>query len=101
LTDRNSARSPCEQYARILSALEHQLAELDRAGANKAAAHLDAAIQQLRRDQMALDKASAGHAARPSVDQKTAILASFSTSFSQGLPGGQVFPRKAKPVNSS
>ena len=100
MTDRNSARSPCEQYARILTTLESQLAELDRAGAHKAAAHLDAAIQQLRRDQVALDKASAGHTTKPCVDQKTAILASFSTSFSEALPGGQVFARKAKPMNS-
>lgn len=35
----------------ILSALEEQLAALDRIGAHIAAAHLDAAIQQLRIDQ--------------------------------------------------
>ncbi|MEM9310201.1 MAG: hypothetical protein AAGA34_02035 [Pseudomonadota bacterium] len=36
-----------------LETLEAQLRELDRLGALKAAAHLDAAIQQLRRDQAA------------------------------------------------
>jgi hypothetical protein len=35
----------------ILAALEEQLAALDRIGARIAAAHLDAAIQQLRIDQ--------------------------------------------------
>ncbi|MDJ0641370.1 MAG: hypothetical protein QNJ15_01000 [Erythrobacter sp.] len=37
--------------AAILAVLEHQLAQLDRLGAGIAAAHLDAAIQQLRLDQ--------------------------------------------------
>ncbi|MGB3470126.1 MAG: hypothetical protein WBA51_04820 [Erythrobacter sp.] len=36
--------------APILHTLETQLIELDRIGSQKAAAHLDAAIQQLRRD---------------------------------------------------
>ena len=34
----------------VLAALEEQLATLDRMGAHIAAAHLDAAIQQLRQD---------------------------------------------------
>lgn len=36
----------------ILAALELQLAALDKIGAHIAAAHVDAAIQQLRLDQM-------------------------------------------------
>jgi len=36
--------------ASVLAILEKQQAELDRIGAGKAAAHLDAAIEQLRRD---------------------------------------------------
>jgi hypothetical protein len=35
----------------VLAALEEQLAALDEMGAHIAAAHLDAAIQQLRLDQ--------------------------------------------------
>jgi hypothetical protein len=35
----------------IVASLEHQLAALDAIGARIAAAHLDAAIQQLRLDQ--------------------------------------------------
>jgi hypothetical protein len=35
----------------IIAALEQQLAALDRIGAHIAAAHLDAAIQQLRLEQ--------------------------------------------------
>jgi hypothetical protein len=38
---------------RVLAALEQELANLDRMGAHIAAAHLDAAIQQLRLDQVA------------------------------------------------
>ncbi len=42
---------PCDSGAHtILAALEAQLAALDRMGAHIAAAHVDAAIQQLRRD---------------------------------------------------
>jgi riboflavin synthase alpha subunit len=37
----------------VLAALEQQLAALDRLGAHIAAAHVDAAIQQMRRDQAA------------------------------------------------
>jgi len=36
----------------ILAVLEEQLAALDRIGAHIAAAHVDAAIQQIRRDQV-------------------------------------------------
>ena len=38
-------------YAPILTTLERQLSELDRMGSMIAAAHLDAAIQQVRLDQ--------------------------------------------------
>ncbi len=37
--------------AAVLSSLERELVNLDRFGAHIAAAHLDAAIQQLRLDQ--------------------------------------------------
>ncbi len=37
---------------KILTALERQLAALDALGAHIAAAHVDAAIQQLRNDQV-------------------------------------------------
>jgi hypothetical protein len=44
--------APCDADAHhILAALEQQLAALDRLGSHIAAAHLDAAIQQLRLDQ--------------------------------------------------
>lgn len=46
-----AARSDIDHRAPIVEALQRQLAELDRIGAHKAAAHLDAAIAQLRRDQ--------------------------------------------------
>jgi hypothetical protein len=48
-----TSATPCDPGVRtILAALEQQLAALDRIGAHIAAAHLDAAIQQLRRDQV-------------------------------------------------
>ncbi|MEM1195872.1 MAG: hypothetical protein AAGH57_07185 [Pseudomonadota bacterium] len=40
----------CGGVQLALEALEAQLHELDRLGTHKAAAHLDAAIQQLKRD---------------------------------------------------
>ena len=43
------------QLRSVLAALEEQLAALDRLGAGIAAAHLDAAIQQLRRDAAGAD----------------------------------------------
>lgn len=47
-----SPAAPCDSGAlHILAALEQQLAALDRRGAHIAAAHLDAAIQQLRLDE--------------------------------------------------
>ena len=45
------AKSGLDRMSLIIGILEGQLAELDRMSADKAAAHLDAAIQQLRRDQ--------------------------------------------------
>jgi hypothetical protein len=46
-----SPTAPCDSGANaILAALEQQLAALDALGAHIAAAHVDAAIQQLRRD---------------------------------------------------
>jgi len=42
--------APC--VLTVLAALELELANLDRLGAHIAAAHLDAAIQQLRLDQV-------------------------------------------------
>jgi len=47
-------------FARIIAALEHNLAELDQLGVHIAAAHLDSAIQHLRIEQARL---SAGHSA--------------------------------------
>ncbi|MEM8725360.1 MAG: hypothetical protein AAGE86_07550 [Pseudomonadota bacterium] len=47
----NAHRFGATQIAPILAVLEGQLAQLDRLGAGIAAAHLDAAIQQLRIDQ--------------------------------------------------
>lgn len=96
--------SPCERYARLLRVLERELAELDRVGAHKAAAHLDAAIQQLRRDLSALTFASAAQPPeQPPPSQpaeQTAILGPFLPSFSEVSAGSQVFPRKANPANS-
>ena len=104
MAQNNQGRTPYEQYARIFGALEEHLEALERGGAHKAGAHLDAAIHQLRRDHSALKKASAGHMSSPtqkaSKAEKTAILAGFSTSFSDPLGRSQVFPRKAKPANS-
>lgn len=104
MNDTHSTLSPCEEYARILSVLGKELSALDRAGAHKAAAHLDEAIHQLRRDQTALRKASAAHATKPTqtltASEKASILACFSTSFSEAFEEPQVFTRKAKPANS-
>ncbi|WP_298466326.1 hypothetical protein [uncultured Erythrobacter sp.] len=47
----NARRFGATEIAPILAILEEQLGELDRLGAGIAAAHLDAAIQQLRLDQ--------------------------------------------------
>jgi hypothetical protein len=48
-----SPAAPCNTDAQhILAALEQQLAALDMRGDHIAAAHLDAAIQQLRLDQV-------------------------------------------------
>ncbi|MEP5939055.1 MAG: hypothetical protein ABJ239_12070 [Erythrobacter sp.] len=43
--------TPAGKQGTIIHALELQLASLDQIGANIAAAHVDAAINQLRRDQ--------------------------------------------------
>ena len=48
LEDRSSQSPGAPGVGPILAALEDQLAALDRIGAHIAAAHLDAAIQQLR-----------------------------------------------------
>jgi len=50
LDDGNAALPDHIGTAPILYTLETQLIELDRIGSPKAAAHLDAAIQQVRRD---------------------------------------------------
>lgn len=100
MTERSSAPSPCEVYARILTTLETQLASLDDAGAHKAAAHLDAAIQQLRRDQAVLKTTTAGREPEPNLEEKAAILAAFSATLPQSLRAAHVVPRKAKPANS-
>ena len=42
---------------RVIAALEHQLAELDRMNLHIGAAHVDAAIQQLRLDQARAEQA--------------------------------------------
>ena len=93
-------RTPGEEYTRILSTLEAQLASLDRAGAHKAAAHLDAAIQQLRRDQLALNLATAAQETPPTRATETAILALSMTPKPEALPGSHVVARKANPANA-
>lgn len=96
----SSARSACEEYAHVLSTLKGQLARLDRAGAHKAAAHLDAAIQQLRRDQLALNLASAAQEKPPTRAAKTAVSAPFVTPKPVAFPDPHVVARKAKPANA-
>ena len=99
--DRNKAPlSPYEAYTRILDVLDGQLAELDRAGAHKAAAHLDSAIHQLRRDRAALEIASAGHEDAQKDEEGFVIRRAFTPAFAEALPTAQVFPRKARPANS-
>jgi len=50
--ENHSPSAPCDTGTQaVLAALEQQLAALDRLGLHIAAAHLDAAIQQLRLDQ--------------------------------------------------
>jgi len=83
--------TPCEEYGRILDILETQLAALDRAGAHKAAAHLDASIQQLRRDEIVLQLAEAGHTPTDPADEDASI--------SDRLTEFHVVPRKANPAN--
>lgn len=95
-----STRTPCEQYTRILSTLEAQLSSLDRAGAHKAAAHLDAAIQQLRRDQLALELASAAKEPTTTRARKTAISAPFMAPSWDEFARSHVVARKAKPANA-
>lgn len=51
LDNRDHSESPPADVQAILAALELQLAALDRIGARIAAAHCDAAIEQLRRYQ--------------------------------------------------
>ncbi|MEM7700864.1 MAG: hypothetical protein AAF251_02900 [Pseudomonadota bacterium] len=82
-----------------MTTLETQLSALDEAGAYKAAAHLDAAIQQLRRDQALLKTTTAGREPKPTLEEKNAILAAFSASPPRGLRDPHVVPRKAKPAN--
>ncbi|MEL6708576.1 MAG: hypothetical protein AAFP79_09850 [Pseudomonadota bacterium] len=100
MTKRFSAPSPREAYARILTTLETQLTALDDAGAHKAAAHLDAAIQQLHRDQAVLKTTTIGREPEPDSEEKAAILAAFSASLPQTLRADHVVTRKAKPANS-
>jgi hypothetical protein len=53
ILENQTSVTPCDTgVGSILAALEQQLAALDGLGAHIAAAHLDAAIQQLRRDQV-------------------------------------------------
>jgi len=47
----NAAAPDKSGLPEVIAALEQQLATLDRLGVHLAAAHLDAAIQQLRQDQ--------------------------------------------------
>jgi hypothetical protein len=85
--------SPLEEYARIGAALERQLAALDRAGAHKAAAHVDAAIHQLRRDARVLRDAAAG--TQSEVRGHTATMAVSACSQSEGTEPFQVVPLNA------
>ncbi|TAD73109.1 MAG: hypothetical protein EAY70_12840 [Sphingomonadales bacterium] len=50
LEDKDISELADPELQTVLCVLEHQLAALDRRGARMAAAHLDAAIEQLRRD---------------------------------------------------
>ncbi|QUL38787.1 hypothetical protein [Erythrobacter sp. JK5] len=52
MAEGNTARPAVERIGLVLATLEQQLLELDRIGSLLAAAHLDAAIQQLRLEQM-------------------------------------------------
>jgi len=92
MTHGKTVPAPCEEYGRILNILETQLTALDRAGAHKAAAHLDAAIQQLRRDEVVLQVTSAGTAPSSTDNAESSI--------SEELTQLQVFARKAKPARS-
>lgn len=53
LGERDTTPPDDRDYASTLSALEDQLSQLDRLGSWIAAAHVDAAIQQLRQDRAA------------------------------------------------
>ncbi len=90
---KHATLSPFAQYARIGAALEEQLAALDRAGAHKAAAHLDAAIHQLRRDARVLREAEAGgdEEGLPQISR----MAVSPCSQSEGTQAFQVIPLKA------
>ena len=100
MSKKKSASTACEQYARILSALEAQLASLDRAGAHKAAAHLDAAVHQLRRDQLALELASAARET-PAAQNVDSVVSELSMApISEQFHDPQVFVLKAKPANA-
>ena len=105
MLNENSAPTACEEYARIARALENQLKKLDRAGAFKAAAHLDAAIQQLRRDRLALEIAAAAHEAPEDGARHRNAAAPppaspSETTVSEALAPPHVFPRKAKPATA-
>ncbi|MFM7350349.1 MAG: hypothetical protein ACKO01_12830 [Erythrobacter sp.] len=50
MDERSTATPDALRVVEILSVLEQQLAALDTLGVHIAAAHLDAAIQQLRKD---------------------------------------------------
>ena len=57
LAESNASQPAFHDYALVLFALEKQLVALDRLGLAIAAAHLDASIQQIRMDQVALSQA--------------------------------------------
>lgn len=104
MENRPQALSPSDIYARAITALEEQLVRLDEAGAHKAAAHLDAVIQQLRRDQLALDLASAARQVpaqmTPESTQKPDNLAGLDTAFLDAIGSSKVVLRKVTQVKS-
>lgn len=98
--------APRDDRVRIVERLEDTLLRLDRAGSHKAAAHLDAAIQQLRRDLAAADPLTPDTLAPdtlPDTAEKTAAtstIASLPGPFRDPAQVSQVFPRKAKPATA-
>jgi len=54
----------------VVAELEKQLHQLDRLGAHKAGAHLDAAIQQLRRDMAACQRSDPESVMRKTISRK-------------------------------